>query len=694
MDYREYAERTYAAWLGKLIGIRLGAPVEGWTAEEIRRTYGKVTGYLVDYGTFAADDDSNGPLFFVRALERHCSRDITAEKMGKNVLNWLCDGHGFFWWGGEGIATEHTAYNNLKRGIPAPQSGSTQVNGIELAEQIGGQIFSDCWGYVAPGDPELARELARKMSSVTHDGDGIQGGIFVACAIALAYTHSDIRTVIEKALTYLEPGCGYVGLCRAVMEQVDAHPVDPEAVLTWIQENHGYDRYPGVCHILPNTAIMIWAMLYGDGDFDRTMTMLCEAGWDTDCTLGNVGSILGALVGLEGIHERWTAPIQDILLSSSCMGSENIDTVSSTARLFAELGWQSKGLDIPSEWRRDKHRTDFLLPRSTGGFRVDASRYFEANLRNEAGKLKVIVNNTYPDSKGHIFLKTYYTPDEVYDARYEPSFSPTVYPGEALALTLSNPDGLEGAFLLYARLRSGAVCTSQPQAVTREPAILTLSIPAGSDTVMEVGMEFQSACRQMRKYFFIHSFSVTPSFSFGLDFTRLPMEDWGVDFGDHRRLEVAQCVTHHGTAYTDREGLHLNGMVTFGDAQGQIEGMEAIFTLEGGALDIAFDVEGAMHYKAVRIEPQRLRYLEITDGLPKTDHILAEFAAENKIAEEKKIILQINRPHDKIKVIFDKKEYHVNSDPLRQRTGAAAFIHEENSPCLIQGCKLDASGLQ
>ena len=29
-DYREYLEKTYAAWLGKNIGIRLGAPVEGW----------------------------------------------------------------------------------------------------------------------------------------------------------------------------------------------------------------------------------------------------------------------------------------------------------------------------------------------------------------------------------------------------------------------------------------------------------------------------------------------------------------------------------------------------------------------------------------------------------------------------------------------------------------------------------------
>ena len=64
----EYLEKIYAGWLGKIIGIRLGAPVEGWTAEKIRQVYGRLDHYAVDYQDFAADDDSNGPLFFLRAL--------------------------------------------------------------------------------------------------------------------------------------------------------------------------------------------------------------------------------------------------------------------------------------------------------------------------------------------------------------------------------------------------------------------------------------------------------------------------------------------------------------------------------------------------------------------------------------------------------------------------------------------------
>jgi hypothetical protein len=58
---------------------------------------------------------------------------------------------------------------------------------LTIAEQIGGQIFSDCWGYVSGYDPKIAKELAIKASSVTHDENGIEGGIFVAVAICLAY---------------------------------------------------------------------------------------------------------------------------------------------------------------------------------------------------------------------------------------------------------------------------------------------------------------------------------------------------------------------------------------------------------------------------------------------------------------------------------------------------------------------------
>ena len=170
----EFIEKIYAGWLAKIIGIRYGAPIEGWTYEKIKNIYGELDHYPVDYHEFAADDDSNGPLFFLKALEdgRH-GYDVKAQDVAEALLNYAPFEHGFFWWGGYGISTEHTAYLNLRNGIPAPMSGSIEQNGHATAEQIGGQIFIDTWGLVSPGNPDQAARFAKEAASVTHGGNGI-----------------------------------------------------------------------------------------------------------------------------------------------------------------------------------------------------------------------------------------------------------------------------------------------------------------------------------------------------------------------------------------------------------------------------------------------------------------------------------------------------------------------------------------
>jgi hypothetical protein len=65
----DYLNKVYAGWLGKIIGIRHGSNIEGWSYEKIEKVYGEITDYLFDFKNFAADDDSNGPIFFIRALE-------------------------------------------------------------------------------------------------------------------------------------------------------------------------------------------------------------------------------------------------------------------------------------------------------------------------------------------------------------------------------------------------------------------------------------------------------------------------------------------------------------------------------------------------------------------------------------------------------------------------------------------------
>ena len=89
-----------------------------------------------------------------------------------------------------------------------------------------------------------------------------------------------------------------------------------------IEKNYGYDKYPGNCHVVPNHAIMIMAVLYAPDDFARAQTIVCTSGWDTDCNAGNVGCLIGAMLGLAGIDAGpdWRGPVADRMLLSSADG--------------------------------------------------------------------------------------------------------------------------------------------------------------------------------------------------------------------------------------------------------------------------------------------------------------------------------------------------------------------------------------
>lgn len=162
----DYLERVYAGLLGKMIGIRLGAPVEPaiWTYERIREVYGDITSYLKPYRNFAADDDANGPVYFIRPLldkvERLRDADagsfatplsITPEDVGRAWLGMPVKEWNVLVGRVRQKHRAHTAYLNLQHGVPAPESGSIARNGVVSAEQIGGQIFIDTGACMARG---------------------------------------------------------------------------------------------------------------------------------------------------------------------------------------------------------------------------------------------------------------------------------------------------------------------------------------------------------------------------------------------------------------------------------------------------------------------------------------------------------------------------------------------------------------
>lgn len=443
-----YLEKVYAGFLGMAIGIRLGAPVEPtiWTYERIQSTYGDITGYVKDYKNFAADDDTNGPVFFLRALYDDAKdRELLPQDVARAWLNYTREEKGMFWWGGYGISTEHTAYQNLKMGIPAPQSGSIKQNGSTLAEQIGGQIFIDTWGLVLPCNPTKAAQYGEYAASVSHDGEGIYGARFFTAAISKAFDCSSIEEIIETGLAQIPSMSLYHQVATAVLDFHQQNPHDFRACRAMLEHDWGYDRYPGVCHMIPNAGVCILAMIYGEGNFSRTVEIATMCGWDTDCNAGNVGTVLGVMCGLEGIPLHYRAPINDSIVLSSISGYLNLLDLPTYAKELALLGYRLEGT-APPQGLVDSFdprfiHFDFELPGSTHNMRTSdtylctlshSDQYgFESN-----GSLQILFDRLIRGQTCKVFYKPYYLRSDFSDERYSPVFSPTVYSGQEVSMML------------------------------------------------------------------------------------------------------------------------------------------------------------------------------------------------------------------------------------------------------------------
>ncbi|MGC4047342.1 MAG: ADP-ribosylglycohydrolase family protein [Armatimonas sp.] len=373
----DYEERVYAGVLGKIIGVYLGRPFEGWTNEHIERELGEVWYYVhekLKTPLIVTDDDISGTFTFIRAIaDNGYAYDVTEEQVGNTWLNYLIEDRTVLWWGGMGNSTEHTAFLRLKDGIVPPRTGSIALNGQTVAEQIGAQIFIDGWAMLAPGDPEKAAAFARKAASVSHDGEAIYGAQVIAAMESYAFVEPDLNKLLDVALTFIPAASKIHQMVTQIRGWHADEPRDWRSTFHKIQEKWGYNCYGGGCHMLPNHAVIQLALLYGDDDFQKSLMIANTAGWDTDCNSGNVGCLMGIKNGLAGIDKGadFRGPVADRLYVPTADGGRAISDAATKTYRIVNTARQMQDLKplAPNEGMR----YHFALPGSVQGFMVEDS---------------------------------------------------------------------------------------------------------------------------------------------------------------------------------------------------------------------------------------------------------------------------------------------------------------------------------
>ena len=382
--------------------------------------------------------------------DRDNRRDITAYEIGQTWLNYLIEERTVLWWGGMGNSTEHTVYLRLKGGIAAPRSGSMALNGQVVAEQIGAQIFADGWAMVAPGDPALAADFARRAASVSHDGEAIYAAQVLAAMEAQAFVERDLQALLDVGVSFIPPDST---IARMIGEIRAWHAEESDWYRTRarIAERYGYATYGGNVHVVPNHAIIILALLYGESDFQRSLMIANTSGWDTDCNSGNVGCLLGIKDGLAGIDAGpdWRSPIADRLYVVTAEGGRAItDAVAETYAIVAS-GQALAGED-PVVVKQGA-RFHFDLPGAVQGFRVDerTELWQTATVENVLGnsacgrRSLAIRYRLTPGLGAHVATPTFIPPDAL-DNYYTLLASPTLYPGQTVRAEVAADDACIG----------------------------------------------------------------------------------------------------------------------------------------------------------------------------------------------------------------------------------------------------------
>ena len=516
----DYAERVYAGVLGKLIGVYLGRPFEGWTYERIMQELGPINFYvnerrdvaLRSHHLVVTDDDISGTFAFPRTLA-DCGfpERLTSRQIGNGWLNYIVEDRTVLWWGGIGNSTEHTAYLRLKSGIPAPQSGSIELNGKTVAEQIGAQIFIDGWAMVSPGNPERAAYLAEQAGRVSHDGEAVHAARLLAAMEAQAFVEADVETLLDVGLGFVPKDC----LIRRVVEDVRAwhagdNSHDWERTRALIAERYGYDKFKGNCHVIPNHALIILATLYGGNSFQAAMRIANTAGWDTDCNAGNVGCLFGIRMGLAGIDAGpdFRSPIADRMYISTADGGGSITDAVIEANALIRAGYALNG-SAPPATAKNGARFNFEFPGSLQGFCVKSGApallqqveitNVEGHSRDGHRSLAIDFRRLAPGLVARVATPTFFDKDVFTMPIYQLLACPTLHSGQVVEARVQAGGSVDGVSVrLYAsvyddRDQLTLIYGDSLRLQSASEAVLSWRIPdTNGYPIFEIGLELET----------------------------------------------------------------------------------------------------------------------------------------------------------------------------------------------------------
>ncbi len=377
MDFKTYLDKVYGCWLGKCVCGSIGAPLEGCK---------QIFDYQFDpafWRIARPNDDLELQILWLNVIEK-IGLDFDADDLAQAFL-------------------EHVPYNpgeyayfkrNFRRGIHPPTSGT--YNNHFYHEGMGCCIRAEIWACLAAGDPQLAGRICRLDGQLDHSAESIWSECFIAAVEAAAFVESDLDKLIDAGLAAIPAESKLTRLVqdtrRFCREESDWRVVHERIIRSY--------GHPDCTNMFENIGITLMALLMGKGDMEQATMIALNSGFDTDCTCGIAGAILGIIAGAEQLQKQYGMADTGYVTNFDVhRRSDRIEDLAfDIARLAneAEQYWnRSLKIEGAPEFRLPARRRDFrfeteyhgLPVLAAGGEGACALRIFNLTGQEQTGEL-------------------------------------------------------------------------------------------------------------------------------------------------------------------------------------------------------------------------------------------------------------------------------------------------------------------
>lgn len=285
----ELLDHIYGGWAGMLIGGLEGLPHEFKYNENPGDSL-PVFSFLP--GGARTDDDNDFELTHLYFMDKENTLKLSYRRI---VEIWKANMNTGIW-----VANKN-ARDLMDKGFLPPATGYAE-NNKAAGYNLSGQFCVESYGMIAPLMPEAAIDIGTHYAQIAVSGEPIQATQFWVTLVSLNSFHvGSVEEAIMLSLKSVDPGSSMFEVVQDAIKAYHKYPGDWK-VARQVIYNKWLTELKWNSNSTPtNGGMVILALLYGNGDFYKTLQYAMAMGLDADCNAATAGAVTGINLGFKKI---------------------------------------------------------------------------------------------------------------------------------------------------------------------------------------------------------------------------------------------------------------------------------------------------------------------------------------------------------------------------------------------------------